>query len=84
VQLMFFLTPIVYSMKAFDSTPTAGKYLRMFNPFVTIVENARLLLIDGEMPDWGALAMVTVVSGVVAMIGYIIFMKVRRYFADAM
>lgn len=84
VQLMFFLTPIVYSMRAFENTPTAGWLLRMFNPFVTIVENARRLLIDGEMPDWSALAIVTVVSGVVAMIGYIIFMKVRRYFADAM
>ena len=84
VQLTFFLTPIVYSMEAFGNTPTAAWLLRTFNPFVTIVESARLLLIEGKMPDWRALGMVTIASGVVAMVGYIIFMKVRRYFADAM
>lgn len=84
VQLTFFLTPIVYSMQAFGSVPTAAWLLRTFNPFVTIVESARLLLIEGMMPDWRALGMVTIASGVVAMVGYIIFMKVRRYFADAM
>ena len=84
VQLVFFLTPIVYPMAVLDSNPAIGWLLKTFNPFVTIVESARRLLIDGLMPDWRALGLVTVVSGVVAMVGYVIFMKVRRYFADAM
>ena len=85
VQLLFFLTPIVYPMAAVATKyPQAGRALRMFNPFVVIVESARLLLIAGQAPDWWALAGVTGGSAVVAAVGYIFFMKLRRYFADAL
>jgi len=36
------------------------------------------------MPNWTSLGLVTLASGVTAMAGYAFFMKVRRYFADAM
>lgn len=84
VQLLFFLSPIIYSMKRFEEYPLTSKLLWMLNPFVTLVETARGLLIEGVMPDWRALGLVTAASMVIAMAGYAFFMKVRRYFADAM
>jgi len=84
VQLLFFLTPIVYPMARFAEFPLVSRTLTLLNPFVTIVENARLVAIEGQMPHWASLGWVTLASGGVAMAGYILFMKVRRYFADAM
>ena len=84
VQLLFFLTPVVYPMSVLDNNPAIGRLLWALNPFVTIVESARAVLIAGEMPPWAALGVATLASAVIAMVGYIGFMKVRRYFADAM
>jgi len=84
VQLLFFLTPIVYPMAVLEAHPAAASFIRAVNPFVTIVESARAVVIEGCLPDWGALAYVTMLSFVMAMAGYVLFMKVRRYFADAM
>ena len=67
VQLLFFLTPIVYPPSVLDNYPAAGHALRLLNPFVIIVESARLVLIEGQWPDWGGLSCVTAIAAVVAM-----------------
>lgn len=84
VQLVFFLTPIVYPMQVLEGYELAGWALRWLNPFATIVDSARLMVVAGELPDWRALGIVTLLSLVAAMAGYVLFMKSRRYFADAM
>jgi lipopolysaccharide transport system permease protein len=84
VQLLFFLSPIIYTMQRFEGYPLMSKLLWVLNPFVTLVETARGLLIEGVMPDWRAFGLVTTASVAVATAGYAFFMKVRRYFADAM
>ena len=84
IQLLFFMTPIVYPMTIFRQYPAAETAVRLLNPFVTIVESARLMVIEGKLPDFAALAWVTLASAIIAIAGYAIFMKVRRYFADAM
>lgn len=84
LQLLFFLSPIIYSMERFKDYPVLSKVLWAVNPFVTIVETGRGLLIEGVMPDWSAVGLATAGSAVLAMAGYGFFMLVRRYFADAM
>jgi lipopolysaccharide transport system permease protein len=46
------------------------------------VVNARRVVNEGRLPDWTALGAVTAVSGVVAVMGYMWFMKLKRAFAD--
>jgi lipopolysaccharide transport system permease protein len=83
VQLAFFLTPIVYDRSLLAKFGASGQALTVLNPFVIIVDGARGLLIRGQWPDLLPLGYVTAYSAAVALIGYIFFMRLRRYFADA-
>lgn len=84
VQLLFFLTPIVYDRSLLARYPVLGQVLVMLNPFVVVVDSARGLMIRGQWCDWLAVGGVTLYSAAVCMAGYILFMRLRRYFADAM
>lgn len=83
VQLLFFLTPIVYDRSLLQSLGLTGWVLTALNPFVILVDSARGAIIRGVWPDLGELAYVTIYSAAAAVLGYIVFMKLRRYFADA-
>jgi lipopolysaccharide transport system permease protein len=79
VQLLFFLTPIVYPISA---VPVAARPLFRLNPLTTIVEDFRRVVIWGMPPDWLWLGVVTLVSALVMLGGYMWFMKIKRAFAD--
>ena len=79
VQLLFFLTPILYPVSA---APKAVRPLLRLNPLSTIVEDFRGAVVWGMTPDWLWLGGVTLVSGLVMLGGYMWFMKIKRAFAD--
>ena len=83
VQLLFFLTPITYPLSLFDSPRAkwALKFVRL-NPMVPIVESFRRVVNDGVAPEWGSLAVVTLIGLVMAVLGYAWFIKIKRAFAD--
>ena len=78
-QALVFVTPVFFPVEN-----VAEKY-RIFmyiNPLSAVVENARTVLLRGEMPDWMWLLKVTLFSLVFMQIGYIFFMKSKKAFAD--
>jgi lipopolysaccharide transport system permease protein len=81
VQILFFATPIVYSI---EMVPQQLKPILFFNPLTTIVQTARHIFIYNKWPDWPALAIVTLLSLVIFQLGYFWFMKTKRGFADVL
>lgn len=81
LQVLFFMTPIFYPI---ERVPEAFRAVLAWNPLAVIVESGRRTLVSGESPDWTALGAVTVAGLVVLQLGYAVFMKSKRGFADVL
>ena len=79
VQILFFMTPIVYSLEV---VPRSLRPWIMINPLTSTVGNLRRVLLWGEPPDWVELLTWLAVSGLVLVFGYAWFMKAKKEFAD--
>jgi lipopolysaccharide transport system permease protein len=79
VQMLFFLTPIVYPLSA---VPESFRRVLALNPLAPLVEMARGAAMWGRVPDWRWLGLSLVVSVLVFQAGYAFFMKSKRAFAD--
>lgn len=79
LQVLFFMTPLFYPVSA---VPAQFQPLLQLNPLTTIVESARNVLMWSMWPNWYWLAIVTLMSAVIAQLGYAWFMKTKRGFAD--
>jgi lipopolysaccharide transport system permease protein len=82
-QALFFLTPVVYPFALFERAPHIAAVLR-WNPIKVAIDEARLVVLWGELPNFAALGTVTVAGGVVAWLGFAWFQKTRRGFADVL
>jgi len=81
VQLLFFLTPIVYPI---EIVPEQLRPLLLLNPIAPVVENTRRVLLWGQMPDVAALAAWIVATALFMLLGYAWFMRTRRAFSDVL
>jgi lipopolysaccharide transport system permease protein len=81
VQILFFLTPIVYPT---TSVPERLQPILTANPLTFIVNSFRQAAIWNQPLDWKTLAAWTLVMGVFAILGYAWFMKTRKGFADVL
>ncbi len=54
------------------------------NPLTTVTESFRRILIWNVPPDWGPWLFVTVVAGLITLLGYTWFMKTKSGFADVL
>jgi lipopolysaccharide transport system permease protein len=79
LQILFFATPIFYSL---EIVPRPWQTLLRLNPLTPAVENFRRVIFWGVAPQWSGLAISTLVSGAILMLGYAWFMKTKRGFAD--
>lgn len=79
--ILLFLSPIFFPL---DALPPLLQKLLVLNPLTIIIENARNVLLWGEMPNWGALMMYSVVSLVVFLVGFVGFQALRKGFADVL
>lgn len=79
--VMLFLSPVFYPINAL---PEKFRIWIMFNPLTFIIEQAREVLIWGNLPDWLGLGVYTLASIVVAWLGYAWFQKTRKGFADVL
>ncbi|MEM7729919.1 MAG: ABC transporter permease [Pseudomonadota bacterium] len=81
VTALLFLGPILYPMSSFSEDV---RPLLAFNPLTIPVEAFRDLTIWGQMPDWSALGIYSVVAVAFAVIGWICFTRMRPGFADVL
>jgi len=81
VTALLFLAPIFFPLSALPSWLQPWLFL---NPLTLPVQQAREVLIFGNMPDFGQLGAYSLVSATVCLLGYIWFQKTRRGFADVL
>lgn len=79
--LLLFLSPVFYSISIL---PDNLQLLIRFNPITVIVEACRSVVIFGEQPNYIYLSVYSVVALFVAVIGFSLFNRMRRGFADVL
>lgn len=79
--MLMFLSGIFYSV---SSLPEDYQMIMQMNPLVTIIEQAREVLIWGQQPDFMLLLGYLVGALFVAWIGFTWFQKTRKGFADVL
>lgn len=79
IMLMFYLTPIVYSSK---TLPPQYAFFMKLNPMAHIVEGYRSIFYYQQLPDFKNLIILFVLSVVLSIIGYLIFKKLEKRFAE--
>ena len=79
--VMMFLSPVFYPITAL---PERLRPWMLANPLTFIIEQARAVLIWGQMPNWSGLLLYTAISIVVAWLGFAWFQKTRKGFADVL
>ena len=79
MQLLFYATPIVYSM---DSVPASMKWLLMLNPMSYLIEGYRNIFYNKTMPNFKGLLIALVMGVVLCVCGYFIFRKLEKRFAE--
>ncbi|MBR7921992.1 ABC transporter permease [Burkholderia multivorans] len=79
--VLMFLSPVFFPISALP--PQYQGWLKL-NPLTFIIEESRRVLVFGQTPDWGSLALYIVGSMVVAWVGFWWFQKTRKGFADVL
>ena len=79
--VLMFLSPVFYPISAI---PKSLQIWILLNPLTFIIEQAREVLIWGQLPNWGGLGIYTLVSLLVLWLGYAWFQKTRKGFADVL
>lgn len=79
IMLLFYATPIVYSLNTMD-----GKYAKILklNPMAHVVEAYRSIFYYQTVPDLRKLLIIFVVSIALCIIGYLLFKKLEKKFAE--
>ena len=79
--ILMFLSPVFYPVTA---VPEQFRPFIMANPLTFIIEQSRNVLIWGVQPDWIGLAIYSLFSFAIFLLGYVWFQKTRKGFADVL
>ena len=79
MQLLFYATPIVYSM---DSVPANFRWLVKINPMSYLIESYRAIFYNKTLPDFENLAKSFIMGIILCLIGYCVFKKLEKRFAE--
>jgi lipopolysaccharide transport system permease protein len=79
--VMMFLSPVFYPI---TSMPVEFRPLIMANPLTFIIEQSRVVLIWGQLPNWTGLIKYTLLASIIAWLGFAWFQKTRKGFADVL
>jgi lipopolysaccharide transport system permease protein len=80
IQVWLFASPIAYPITVVD--PQWRWLYALANPIVGMLEGFRRVLAVGEAPDWGLLGLSLVSSFVILLVGFRLFKRIEREFAD--
>jgi lipopolysaccharide transport system permease protein len=81
VSLIMFLSPVFYSVASLE--PDIQVWMNL-NPLTLIIEQVRVVLLQGQWPAWGALTLYGLVSCAFAALGGTFFQLTRKGFADVL
>ncbi len=78
IQMMLFVTPVIYPASL------AGKYswILALNPMTGVIKAARGALLGTEPLNWTLIVLSMAAVAVVLCVGYVVFKKTERFFAD--
>ena len=79
LQLLFYATPIVYAP---NTIPENFQWILKFNPMTYVINGYRDIFYYKQMPDLSSMAIVLVIGIIVCLLGYFIFSKLQRRFAE--
>ena len=79
LNLLFYATPILYTV---DMFPEKIRWVLYLNPMTTIIESYRNIFYYQQSPVLSSLMIVLVASFAILMLGYLIFKKLERGFAE--
>ena len=79
LNLLFYATPILYTA---DMFPESIRWVLYLNPMTTIIEAYRNIFYYQQSPALTSLMIVFAVSFLILIIGYLIFKKLERGFAE--
>ena len=81
VQMLMFLSPVFYPA---DMVPEQFRTVLGINPLTSILDNFRRVLLWNEYPNWTLWGIWTAVTLLLALLGYLWFMKTKDGFTDIM
>ena len=81
VSLLMFLSPVFYSS---SSLSPRWQFWMGLNPLTPVIENLRLVVFSGAMPNWGDWCLALGAACVMAVFGAWIFRMTRDGFADVL
>lgn len=79
ITVLLFTSPVFFSL---DKIPEKFRYIMMINPLAYLLEDARSVMIFGKLPNWNVLAAYTLFGFLLSILGYWLFQKTRKSFAD--
>jgi len=77
--IILFLAPVFYPS---TNLPTEYQYWINFNPITIPIEATREVILFGQLPNWSALGIYTLISLFIAWFGFFWFQKTRKGFSD--
>lgn len=85
LMLMFYATPIVYSTATLDGSTATARFMKkviMLNPMTTIIEGYRSIFYTQTLPDFKGIGIWYIISIALLFIGWLIFKKLQKGFAE--
>lgn len=79
LQLLFYAAPVVYEAK---TIPENFAWILQFNPMTYILSGYRDIFYNQTMPDIKSLIVLLIIDILICVIGYIIFNKLQKGFAE--
>ena len=79
MNLVFYATPIIYNVSMF---PQKFRWILYLNPMAHLIDAYRSIFYYKTMPDLTSLGIMGIVSFVVLVLGYIVFKKMEKGFAE--
>jgi ABC-2 type transport system permease protein len=80
VRALFFVTPIIWPPERVEGKPL--EFVVTYNPLAFMVGAYRNLVLDGTVPNTTALLWFTLFTASVAVVGLVLFVRVKKQFAD--
>jgi lipopolysaccharide transport system permease protein len=81
LQVVMYLSPVFYSI---SMLPETFQKILFINPLTFIIEQARSLVIFGNLPQWISIGIYFLISIFIAYLGFLGFQKTKDGFADVL